>query len=76
MTALVPDEFPFDDVSASSADAATFGHLGLAVMLCWNELPIGAREQILNQTDDMIGVTPIEGIRDDIVGLLLRHGKA
>jgi hypothetical protein len=45
-------------------------------MLCWNELPFRVRDQILNQSNDMIGVAPVQGIRDRIVGLLSRYRKA
>jgi hypothetical protein len=64
-----------EDSSASPADSLIFQHLGTAVMLCWTELPLKAQEQILNQANDMIGVAPVRGIRDRIIGLLLRHRK-
>jgi hypothetical protein len=70
MTALAKE-----DPSASPADSLIFQYLGTAVMLCWTDLPLKAREQILNQANDMIGVVPVRGIRERIVGLLLRHRK-
>jgi hypothetical protein len=70
MTALTKD-----DSSATPADSLIFQYLGTAVMLCWADLPFKAREQILNQANDMIGVVPVRGIRDRIIGLLLRHRK-
>ena len=75
MTALAREEH-FDDSSAPPADPVIFEHLGIAVMLCWADLPFKVRDQILNQTNDMIGVVPIHGVRDRIEGLLLRHRKA
>jgi hypothetical protein len=65
-----------EDSSVPPADRLIFQYLGIAVMLCWAELPFKARDQILNQSNDMIGIAPERGIRDRIVGLLLRHSKA
>ncbi len=58
------------------SDELIFQHLGAAVMLCWAQLPPGARDQILRQADDVIGLAPIPQIRNEIVKLLLRHAKA
>jgi hypothetical protein len=57
-------------------DELIFQHLGAAVVLCWAQLPSGARDQILRQADDVIGLAPIPGIRNEIVKLLLRRAKA
>jgi hypothetical protein len=51
-------------------------HLGAAVMLCWAQLPLAARDRILRQSDDVIGLAPVAQIRNEIVGLMLRHAKA
>jgi hypothetical protein len=75
MTALARDGLLPEDPSVPPADPVIFEHLGIAVMLCWADLPFKARDRILNQANDMIGVTPIPGIRDRIVGLLLRHDR-
>jgi hypothetical protein len=75
MTALSREERLKKDLPAPPADALIFEHLGIAVMLCWAELPFKVRDQILNQANDMMGITPIPGIRDQIVRLLLRHRK-
>lgn len=58
------------------SDELIFQHLGAAVVLCWAQLPPGARDQILRQVDDVIGLAPIAQIRTEIVKLLLRHTKA
>ena len=58
------------------SDELIFRHLGAAVVLCWARLPPGARDQILRQADDVIGLAPIPEIRHEIVKLLLRHAKA
>lgn len=69
--------FPEREVPASAErppDELIYQHLGAAVVLCWAGLPLGAREQILNQAGDVIGLAPAS--RQDIVKLLLRHTKA
>jgi hypothetical protein len=76
MTARPREEHLPEDSSVPPADRLIFQSLGIAVMLCWNELPFRVRDQILNQSNDMIGVAPVQGIRDRIVGLLLRYRKA
>ncbi len=58
-----------------SPDELILQHLGTAVMLCWAQLPLGARDQILRQADDVIGLAPIPRIRNEIVRLMLRHAK-
>jgi hypothetical protein len=50
-------------------------HLGAAVMLCWAQLPLGARDRILRQADDVIGLAPIPQVRNEIVRLMLRRAK-
>lgn len=45
-------------------------------MLCWAQLPLATRDRILRQADDVIGLAPIPRVRNEIVGLLLRHAKA
>ena len=56
-------------------DELILQNLGAAAMLCWAELPLKAQSQILDQANDMIGLTHIPGIRGQIVGLLVRHHK-
>ena len=58
------------------SDQLIYQHLGAAVVLCWSQLPAGARDQILRQADDVIGLAPVPEIRNEIVKLLLRHAKA
>lgn len=69
-----------DEVGLSPNGAPPAGlvlqHLGAAVMLSWSRLPLGARETILRQADDVIGLAPIPQIRNEIVKLLLRNAKA
>lgn len=69
-----------EDEAGSSPNGARAGlvlqHLGAAVMLSWSRLPLGAREIILGQADDVIGLAPIPQIRSEIVKLLLRNAKA
>ena len=54
-------------------DEQVLRHLGAAVVLCWHELPLSAQAKILAQSNDVIGVTPMPGIRDEIVKLMLRR---
>ena len=57
------------------SDQQVFQHLGAAVMLCWAVLPLGAREEILRQADDVIGLAPVPEIRQEIIKLMLRHAR-
>jgi len=57
------------------SDEMVLRHLGAAVMLCWAQLPLGARDQILRQADDVIGLAPIPHVRNEIVRLMLRRAK-
>lgn len=63
-------------LSNRPSDELIFQHLGASVVLCWARLPPGARDQILRQAEDVIGLAPIPEIRNEIVKLLLRHAKA
>jgi hypothetical protein len=63
-------------LSDRPSDEAILQHLGASVMLCWAQLPLGARDRILRQADDVIGFAPIPQVRNEIVKLLLRHAKA
>ena len=58
------------------SDDMTLQHLGAIVMLCWTQLPLGARDRILRQADDVIGLAPVPQGRNEIVRLQLRHAKA
>jgi hypothetical protein len=57
------------------SDEAVLQHLGAAVMLCWAQLPLSARDHILRQADDVIGLSPVPQVRNEIVRLMLRHAK-
>ena len=57
------------------SDEMILQHLGAAVMLCWAQLPLSARDQILRQADDVIGLAPVPQVRNEIVRLMLRHAK-
>lgn len=57
------------------SDEMVLQHLGAAVMLCWAQLPLSARDQILRQSDDVIGLPPVPQIRNEIVRLMLRHAR-
>jgi hypothetical protein len=57
------------------SDEQVLQHLGGAVLLCWNELSFQCQNRILAQANDVIGLTPLAGARDEIVKLLLRHAK-
>jgi len=61
---------------ARPTDDEILQQLGAAVLLCWDELPFEAQGQILAQANDIIGLTPIPGARNEIVGLLSRHARA
>lgn len=63
-------------LSDRPSDELIFKHLGAAVVLCWSKLPAVARDQILRQADDVIGLAPIPEIRNEIVKLLMRNAKA
>ena len=63
-------------LSDRASDELIFQHLGAAVMLCWAQLPLRAKNQILRQADDVIGLAPILQVRNEIEKLLLRHAKA
>ena len=63
-------------LSDRPSDELIFQHLGAAVVLCWAQLPAVARDQILRQADDVIGLAPIPEIRNEIVKLLIRNAKA
>jgi hypothetical protein len=68
-------EFLKPDSSLPLTDPVIFQYLGIAAMLCWTELPFKARDQIMNQANDIGGVRPALRLRDEIEGLLLRHRK-
>jgi hypothetical protein len=77
MTGFSGDPFPEDEVRSATdrpPDELILHHLGAAVMLCWSRLPLGTREQILNQAGDVLGLAPAS--RGDIIRLLLRHSRA
>jgi hypothetical protein len=65
-----------DNDASLPPDELILLYLGAAAMLCWTKLPLSARETILNQADDIIGITPAPGIRNEIEKLLLRRSKA
>jgi hypothetical protein len=68
-------EFQKPDSPVPLTKPMVFQYLGMATMLCWTELPFKARDQILNQANDIVGVRPALRLRDEIEGLLLRHRK-
>jgi hypothetical protein len=57
------------------SDEQVLQHLGGAVLLCWNELSFQCQNRILAQANDVIGLTPLPGARNEIVKLLLRRAK-
>lgn len=71
-----PPESQNDRVEqARPSDEQVLQHLGGAVLLCWKELSFQCQNRILAQANDVIGLTPLPGARDEIVKLLLRHAK-
>jgi hypothetical protein len=58
------------------ADELILQHLGAAVMLCWKKLPPYSQGIILEQADDLIGITPVTGIKHHIFDLLSRRSKS
>lgn len=64
-----------EEECAKPSDEVILTQLGSAVLLCWNELPLAAQTKILDQADDMIGLAPIPGVRDRIIGPLLRRDR-
>jgi hypothetical protein len=52
-------------------DSLIMQQLGAAVMLCWHQLPLAVREQILSQAEDMI--PHMADIRNQVQKLVLRH---
>jgi hypothetical protein len=57
------------------SDEQVLQHLGGAVLLCWSELSPQCQTRILAQANDVIGMKPLPGARNEIVKLLLRHAK-
>ena len=57
------------------SDEQILQHLGSAVLLCWNELSFQCQTKILAQANDVIGLKPLPGARNEMVKLLLRHAK-
>jgi hypothetical protein len=55
------------------SDELILQHLGAAVMLCWAKLPYPARNTILEQTGDIIGLAHVPNIRHHILELLARR---
>jgi hypothetical protein len=66
---------PPGDVPERPSDEQILQHLGSAVLLCWNELSFQCQTKILAQANDVIGLKPLPGARNEIVKLLLRHAK-
>jgi hypothetical protein len=64
-----------DDGVERPSDEQVLQHLGGAVLLCWNELSFQCQTRILAQANDVIGLKPLPGARNEIVKLLLRHAK-
>jgi hypothetical protein len=57
-------------------DELILQHLGAAIMLCWTKLPLSARDTILDQAGDIIGLAPVTAVRSQIIDLLARRTKA
>lgn len=55
------------------SDELILQQLGAAALLCWQQLPHEARVTILDQANDMIGLTPVADARSEIVRLLSRR---
>lgn len=55
------------------SDELVLQQLGAAAMLCWEQLPQQAQTTILNQANDIIGITPIPYVRTEIERLLRRR---
>jgi hypothetical protein len=60
---------------ARPTDELILQRLGAAVMLCWNDLPFPTQARILDQANDIIGLSPMPQARNEIVKLLLRHAR-
>jgi hypothetical protein len=54
-------------------DELILQQLGAAVLLCWGQLPLSTQKTILHQTDDVIGLQPVAGIRQEIADMLSRR---
>jgi hypothetical protein len=65
-----------DEKRIRSSDEEILTQLGSAVLLCWDELPDKVQLKILDQANDMIGITPIPDIRSRIVELLIRRTRS
>ena len=69
-----PDDFEIrNSVAARPSDDLLIRHLGAAVLLCWHELHLLAQEKILAQSEDIIGLAPVHGIRDHIARFVMQH---
>jgi len=76
MTAAADNDPPGDGAEPPRpSDEQVLQHLGGAVLLCWNELSFQCQTRILAQANDVIGLKPLPGARNEIVKLLLRHAK-
>ena len=76
MTAAADNDLP--GVGAEPprpSDEQVLQHLGSAVLLCWNELSFQCQTRILAQANDVIGLKPLPGARNEIIKLLMRHAK-
>jgi hypothetical protein len=74
MTATA-DNGPPGDGAKPPSDEQVLQHLGSAVLLCWNELSFQCQTRILAQANDVIGLKPLPGARNEIIKLLMRHAK-
>jgi len=76
MTAAADNGPPGDGAKPPRpSDEQVLQHLGSAVLLCWNELSFQCQTRILAQANDVIGLKPLPGARNEIVKLLMRHAK-
>jgi hypothetical protein len=62
-----------DSGAARPSDDLLIRHLGASVLLCWHELQLTSQERIMDQAEDIIGLTPITGVRNHIARLVMRH---
>ena len=60
-------------VTDQPSDEMIIRHLGAATLLCWHALPLAARQQVLDQSTDVVGFASVADVRSHIVKLAIRH---
>jgi hypothetical protein len=57
------------------ADELTLQYLGAATLVCWRDLPLNARDQLLRQSSTITGLKKTTGVQESVMAILRRHGQ-